>query len=220
MKIRALYFILATILFACGSKTEENSAVTNTPSAAPIDTTATETTSAQDTPDSLYLIIPGESIGQVQIGATAERVNSILNKPDSGDAAMGKALFFWLSKSANTPNHMVAVYFARNMGVGNENLLTRQVLVTSPRFTTSDGISTGSTMAEIRQQYTPLKPLGYYPGKQQERVYIYDAAEQGIAFEITEADSTCTAIAVHKKGESISSTYLPIHQNVTWLNQQ
>ncbi|MCC9136485.1 hypothetical protein ACFSKU_06500 [Pontibacter silvestris] len=220
MNIRNLYIALAALLSACGSETAENKAITSTSSTAPTDTTTLETTPAKDTTDSLYMIVPGESIGQVEIGSTAEQVSNILSKADSGDAAMGKAVSFWLSNSPDTPKHMVAVYSSRSMGTGNINLRTRQVLVTSPRFTTPDGISTGSTMGEIRQQYNHLKPVGYYPDKQQKRVYIYDDAAQGITFEITETDSTCAAIAVHEKGESMANGYLPIHLNVTWLNQQ
>ncbi len=169
-------------------------------------------------PDSSYLIVPGERIGQIRLGETAELVNSKLGQPDSGDAAMGKALNFWINPDEKKVRQYVAVYFVRHLEKGQEALRTEQVQVTSPAFKTSGSIGTGSNIADIRQKYK-LTPLAYYTNTKQQQVYIYDDVARGIAFEVTLPDSTCTAVTIHRKDENVVDTYLPLHPDMIRLKK-
>ncbi len=150
---------------------------------------------------------------------TAEELNQALGKPDSGDAAMGKALSFWVSRKSN-PREYVAVYTVNNFDGTGSPAKVQQVQVTSPAFQTSEGISTGVALARIREAFSPLQPLAYYTNDQKQQVYIYDNQAQGIAFEVTVPDSTCTAITVHQKGEDVTQSYLPVHPDLTRLGKR
>ncbi|OKL41216.1 hypothetical protein A3841_15480 [Pontibacter flavimaris] len=156
-------------------------------------------------------------MGHIKLGMAANAVHAILGKQDSGDAAMGKALSFWLSKQEGEPQHYVAVYTVADFGGTDETPRVRQVQVTSPQFQTTDSIGTGKPLPEIRQKYGNLKPLAYFQNEQQQQVYIFDARQQGIAFEVTLPDSLCSAITIHPKGENVTKTYLPLHPDMTRL---
>lgn len=219
--MRYLFYTLFIVLLqSCSdkdSKRPENQlpeqAATNTPIP---DTTSTppQPIVEKATPDSTFLIIPGLRIGQVSLGQTAEQVSNKLGKPDSGDAAMGKALSYWFGK--NRKSHVVAVYFSRSYTDGPEdNLLVQQVRVNSPTFKTPENISAGSSIATIRRHYT-IAPIAYYQAGQQ-RIYIFDDASKGIAFETAVPDSSCIAVTVHKAGEDVTNSYLPMHPDMTRL---
>lgn len=212
-----LYFILTVTLFSCQSPTQENASI---PDATPTnrDSVKTQAKSPPPAPDTLYQIIPGQRIGQITVGETTQQVNLRLGQPDSGDAAMGKALAFWLSNAAGEPRHYLAVYFTRSEG-DSPQMLTRQIHVTSPRFSTKNKLHTGSSLKSIRSAFPSVQPIAYYTNDSQKQVYIFDARAEGIAFEIVTADSTCTAITVHEKGEDVTNTYLPLHPDITLLEK-
>ncbi|RAU81463.1 hypothetical protein [Pontibacter arcticus] len=200
-----LTFILALLLVACETKTE--TAAVQQPESPQADTTQAVTAPA---PDSSFMIVPGVSMGQIRVGDTSEKVTATLGKPDSGDAAMGKALSVWVSKKQNAePQHTVSVFFSRNGTEMPANLFARQIRINSPVFKTPEAIQTGSSLAAIRQHYR-VAPFAYYLNKQQQRVYIFDDQAQGIAFEITTPDSTCTAITIHDKTKDITNSYIPL----------
>lgn len=218
---QSLYFILALSLLACQPRNDSRQSQTDT---SPIVTDSVAVTGAAATepakpatPDSAYLIVPGQSIGQVKLQMPAAAVTNILGKSDSGDAAMGKALSFWVSKPGNGRREYVAVYTVNNFDGSGTPPQVQQVQVTSPQFKTAQGISTGQALPQIRGQFTTLKPLAYYLNEKNQQVYIYDDQAQGIAFEITVADSLCTAITIHQKGTDVTDTYLPVHPDLTRL---
>ncbi len=220
-----LYFILALALLSCESRKQADQP--QEPIATTKETNDTATipapskpapTAVKPKPDSTYLIVPGKSIGQISLDETAEKVHSKLGQPDSGDAAMGKALSFWINPDERKVRQYVAVYFVRNTKGTSEAMLAEQIQVSSPAFKTKGGLSTGSKLSNIRKEFK-LQPKGYYTNERQKQVYVYDDPEQGITFEVTTPDSTCTAIAIHKKGETISKTYLPIHPETVWLEE-
>ncbi|AKD02456.1 hypothetical protein PKOR_04140 [Pontibacter korlensis] len=205
------------MLLACQNQSSNNQLE---PSSVPIpDTVVTAPPPKPNTPDSAYLIVPGKSIGHIRLGMSAETVTKRLGKPDSGDAAMGKALSFWIAKQPQEPRHYVAVYTVTDFDGRSEKPKVQQVQVTSPRFRTRNGIGTGMLLSEIRKQFNNLQPLAHYLNKQKQEVYIYDDQEQGIAFEVTVLDSLCTAITIHRKGENMTDVYLPLYPDITWLNQ-
>lgn len=207
-----LFLMLILTLFACQpkdkSKQEANSAT-------PATDTAEVAMSAPTTPDSAYLIVPGESIGRIRLGMFAPKLRDIMGQADSGDAAMGKSLQFWISKEGRQPRQYVAVYTVTNFDGTGSPPMVQQVQVTSPHFRTSSGLGSGSTLAEIRKEFSQMEPLAYYTNQKQQQVYIFDEQAQGIAFEITMPDSICTAVTVHAKGTDVTGTYLPVHPNMT-----
>ncbi|GHA67945.1 hypothetical protein GCM10007389_21620 [Pontibacter akesuensis] len=185
---------------------------------------ATDTTAAVQTPepqslDSTYLIIPGEGIGKVNVGMPGEELTAALGDPDSTDAAMGKALLYWLSEDTAQPRHFLAIYTESDFGSDHPQPIVKQLQVTSPQFKTPDNISTGTSLSEIREHYPHLEPLAYYQNGAQQQVYIFDAQPEGIAFEVTLPDSILTAITVHEKGKDVSGNYLPLHPGMTLLKQ-
>jgi len=167
--------------------------------------------------DSALMIVPGQRIGQISLGQTAEVINNKLGKADSGDAAMGKAMAFWYSKGQHKKNYL-AVYFFRNFDGGPEDLLARQIRINSPSFKTTDNISPGSNITRIRRNYS-LKPIAYYINPKQQRIYIFDDVAKGMAFEVSTPDSICVAIAIHQKGEAITNSYLPVHPDLVYIEK-
>ena len=215
---RSILFLLFVILISChnqNDKPRQTQSVKQPASATPDTASINAPEQEPQTPDSAFLIIPGEKVGQIALGMSAEKVNSLLGKPDSGDAAMGKSLSFWISKSNHRPPQYVAIYTTISNDASSQHLV-RQVQVTSPRFQTTDSIHTGDMIEKIRASYT-LTPVAYFTNKYRERVFIFDDEEKGIAFEVTAPDSMCTAITVHRAGEKIKQTYLPVRPDMVRL---
>lgn len=211
MKRIPYFIILSSLCFAsCQSKE-------NTEEAA-VGTAAIEQAPAPQPVDSAFLIIPGERIGKVNVGMLSEELAAVLPEPDSTDAAMGKALLYWLSKESGQQDYL-AVYTEADFGSDNPKPTVKQIQVTSPAFQTPDNIHTGTPLSEIREKYTNLKPLAYYQNEAQQQVYIFDDQAAGIAFEVALPDSTCTAITVHQKGKDMTNAYLPLHPGMTKLKQ-
>ncbi len=212
-----LSIIFLLVLLSCQSQEANNQAA---PDPAAQDTIAIAQAPQPAPLDSAYLIVPGKSIGQIQLNMPARQVNLILGKADSGDAAMGKALSFWLSKQATgQPQHYVAVYTVTDFGGKKDLPKVQQVQVTSPQFQTAKGIGTGKPLSAIRKHFSNIRPIAYYQNALQQQVYIYDDQEQGIAFEVALPDSLCTAVTIHPKGENMADIYLPLHPDITRLEQ-
>ncbi|MBO9633784.1 MAG: hypothetical protein J7578_11765 [Chitinophagaceae bacterium] len=157
------------------------------------------------TPSSGQLIKPGYSIGHLVIGSSTDSAIAILGSPDSSDAAMGSALMAWYSKDAN--QYRTAIFAGRNMG-NDEVSRIKRIMVSSPWFTTADGIATGSSLEAIEKKYS-LKPVDDATAKSK-GLMVFDDTEKGIAFDIDTASKICKAISVHKPGEGASS-YINMH---------
>ncbi|GAB3822843.1 hypothetical protein [Pontibacter rugosus] len=217
MKIKPYLLLLSILCFAsCQNQENRNQAE--------VEQAAGDTTAAAQTPepqplDSAYLIIPGKRIGQVEVGMAGSALSATLGKPDSTDAAMGKALLYWTNQKTDQPQHYLVVYTEADFGSDKPTPTVKQIQVNSPQFQTPEGISTGKPLSEIRQKYSQLEPLAYYQNDAKQRVYLYDSQPEGITFEVALPDSLCTAITVHEKGKAITNTYLPVHPATTWLNQ-
>ncbi|WP_299826156.1 hypothetical protein [uncultured Pontibacter sp.] len=143
----------------------------------------------------------------------SQELSAVLGKPDSTDAAMGKALLYWVSQSQ--PLHYLVVYTEADFGSDEPVPTVKQLQVTSPQFQTTGKISTGAPLPKIREAYSNLKPIAYYQNDARQRVYVFDEQQQGITFEVTLPDSICTAITIHEKGKMIKGTYLPVHPDMT-----
>ena len=157
-------------------------------------------------PDTSNLIIPGQSIGQTHLGSNGAFYLKKLAKPDAVDAGMSQTRQVWVSKKGQRTDTL----FIHTVSNGALNVQPIQgvtidsIRVTSPWFHTSSGLSSGSTLAQIRHQFPNVRPL---EGNQ----HLYDDAKQGIAFEFARnatAQSPCIAIMVHPPG------------NLHWADQE
>ncbi len=185
------------------------------------DSTQTESAAAA-AQDTAYQIIPGQRIGQVTLGDSPEKAFAALGPSDAGDAAMGKSISTWYSKENAAQKHQLNIYSVRERtGLPDETVRVHQVRITSPQFTLAENhLKTGSTLAQIRNHFPQVTPIAYYTPQGQQRAYVYDAAEQGIAFEITGPDSVCVGITIHVTGSGATERYLPVHEGLVQLNQK
>jgi hypothetical protein len=145
-----------------------------------------------------YDIMPGRRIGKVEVGMSRQAVHSLLGQPTGvyRMRAKGYKGEYWISSSDNTLRVIYDV-------AGN----VYQVSVTSRRFTTPEGITTESSLAEIKSHYRNLKVLRFTARAD---VDYYDAVRQGIAFEFTQRFDAHApqamkpyAILIHRQGGSV-----------------
>lgn len=210
--------LLCTALFACNqSAKKENTAdkaadtgrveqpilddsIAKTP--ASTDSTKTETVAADK------LIIPGRSIGNMQMSGDVANVSELLGRPDSADAAMGSSLMVWFTQNHKPTGYRVSIFAHRKMGTKDEIISRIQkILVTSPQFKTAEGYGVGTSFEEIKKSYD-LKPTDTYKDKNG-KVQIYTDLDKGISFEIGSANK-CVGVVVHKPHDT-AAAYLNMH---------
>jgi len=190
-------------------KTENNQTVT--PSDSIFEPAASQQTAFQ--------IIPGQRIGQVAVGENPEKVFEALGEADAGDAAMGKALSTWYSQDSGQRRELNVYTVTKKTGTPQQTVGVEQVRITSPAYTVAEtDISVGSTLPQIRKHFPQARPIAYVEQEQQ-KIIVYDAPAQGIAFEIAGPDSSCVGITVHPTGSGAADAYLPIHPNLVRLKQ-
>jgi hypothetical protein len=157
-----------------------------------------------------HLIVPGERIGALKLGARTADVDSPLGEPDFSDAATGKASETWFvgvkRGDKGRPFHRpdeIALFCHRDTE-GHHYLIT-EIAVTSPRFATADGIAPGSALAAIRSKFPQIKQLeadpnaDYWPPFGEIEFYL--DTKQGIGFAIRKSDGVCVQILVAPSGE-------------------
>jgi len=208
--------LLCGILFACNQSPKNNSTAGQSadtgkvqqpllndsvaPSPASTDTGKIKTTTTQ-------LIVPGRSIGNIQLGEDVANVSATLGRPDSSDAGMGSSLMVWFARH-NPKGYRISVFAHRNMGAKDEIISRIQkILITSPGFKTADGMGVGSPETDIKKSYD-LKPTSDYKNKDG-KVQVYTDLDKGISFEI-DASNKCVGIVVHKPHDT-AVAYLNMH---------
>jgi hypothetical protein len=120
-------------------------------------------------------ITPGRKIGRIEIGMTRQIVHGKLGRPSGTYKLLGRGYKgdYWHSQdNENT----LRVFYDRNDRV-------YQISATSPGFNTSEGISTRSSLAEVKRQYPNLKVLRV--AARGDIDYYYDS-RKGVAFVFTE----------------------------------
>lgn len=150
------------------------------------------------------LLVPGEAAGLIKIGADAMEVFELLGKADSSDAAMQKMVAFWYDEQG-AERYSTSIYTVRDTGA-TPKARVQQIRVTSPTFKTATGIGISSTLANIQKEFKLRKIQSFSTQNNQLDVWDSDA---GIAFEMSSRDA-CTEIIIHRKGEPLSGTYLPL----------
>lgn len=122
-----------------------------------------------------YDVVPGQRIGSIELGMSRQTVHEKLGKP-SGTYSLqghGNRGDYW--SSSDNSNTLRVFYDAAGR--------VYQISVTSPRFTTSEGLNSRSSLAEIRRSYGNLKVLRV--SARGDIDYYYDS-RKGIAFELTD----------------------------------
>ena len=129
------------------------------------------------------LIVPGKSIGPFRLGSNDDFADF---GEGGGDQTQGrKAYFYWPPESK--PRSPIAPYFAYYIVRDDDgHWPTTTIRVTSHRYITARGISTHSTLAEIKRAYPHLKRGGENTTKEGLNTADYTDDALGIAFDITE----------------------------------
>ena len=147
------------------------------------------------------LIIPGQSIGQTHLGSNGYLYLSKLPKSDAVDVGMSQSRQVWVAKKEGKRFDTLFIHTVSN-GARNvqpiDGITIDNLRVTSPWFHTHDGISTRSTLAQIRHRFPNVRPV--YVNQT-----LYDDAKLGIAFEFAQsatAEAPCIAIMVHPPGDT------------------
>ena len=157
---------------------------------------------AGETSDSL--IVPGKRIGQTHLGNDGAETLKHLPKPSGVDRGMSKTRQVWKSKPGG-PFETLFIYTINNGALDvqpADGVTVELIRVTAKYFRTENGISTGSTLEQVRRAFPDAAPVDGAPT-------IYDDVKQGIAFEFPKeptAGSLCIAIMVHPPGESNFAT--------------
>ncbi len=167
-------------------------------------TPAESTAITSGTIDSSFVLLPGIAAGKIKINEDSEEVIKVLGRPDSSDAAMQKMVAFWFDKS-DAVRYSTAIYAVRDTG-DMPKARVRQIRITSPKFKTESGIGVTSTLNEVKKAYKVNKIPSLHTENYE--YYIWDSMD-GIAFEVG-TDSICTGIIIHKKGEALKATNLPL----------
>jgi hypothetical protein len=149
---------------------------------------------------SAYLIRAGRSIGRIHVGVKGDFDLKRFPKPDAEDYYTSHSIKVWILKKSERTTDTLFVKTVSNSALGVEpsNGVSVQVIrVTSPRYHTLNGLSTGSTLARVRREFPNVVAV-------HDNRNIYDDNKQGIAFEFADsssADSPCIAVMVHPRGE-------------------
>lgn len=150
-------------------------------------------------PDSL--VEPGKSAGPFVLGADAAPQMARLGRPDSGDAAMGKAMAIWKANG-----HLSALYTERNMGV-DDTARIKMFRTTDPGYRTSGNAGTGTALADLARSFNLQQTAWYRSGEDTVRMLT---APEGITFEVNQK-MFCTGLILHAPGADPSASYLPFH---------
>jgi hypothetical protein len=160
----------------------------------------------RDDIEAKLLIVPGKSIGRYYLGQDMAQVDSLKGKPDTGDAAMGKAWSIWYGKKSTIgKRNEIAIY----SGYADSTMKTKavkQIRVISSRFETADGLNNGNILSNFQEKYTDFKHVGSYVDAQLgDTILVYDSQAKGIAVEFLRDISR--AITVHAKGQALDESY-------------
>jgi hypothetical protein len=148
------------------------------------------------------LIIPGQRIGQTHLSSNGGADLKKLPQPAAFDAAMQKTQSVWVAKTSGQQKDTLYISTLANAAANVPSIhdfTITHIEVTSAQFHTPNGISTGSTRAQILRQFPNARPDSYNNGKT-----LSDEAS-GIAFEFanSDADAPCISIAVASPGDNV-----------------
>ena len=150
-------------------------------------------------------IIPGERLGTIILNENATSVLDSLGKPDSADAAMGKAVSTWHEDSDN----LLSIYTTTQMGIEDFSRI-KAIRTLSSAFKTDQDLGVNSTVSEIEKHFR-LNKIGLFPFDK--KSYALYSTEEGIGFEIGE-DQKCHGVVLTEKGTSPDQLYLTFYPDL------
>ena len=145
-----------------------------------------------------HAIEPGNRIGKIRLGMTRKAVHAKLGQPDGiYRLAIGVTGDYWSSSRGGDSLHIS--YSAGKVF---------QIEATSNSFSTPEGLTTQSSLDEVRKFYGNLRRTSYFRDNTNGTVVnYYEATGRGITFTFVNLDSTTTpdnfklyAIIVHAPG--------------------
>ncbi len=199
--------LFALLLFSCNRSKETDKVV--------VRDSITEKKAPIPEIPSGYLIEPGVRIGHIELNSDAEKLDSLLGKPDFSDAAMGKAWVSWYGKNTDGGKQQELNVYTTYENNELMKKVVRLVRVTSSQFQTSHGLRTGDSFEKIQKAFPDIVHLGDYNASTPEPVLMYDEVQSGIAFEFQ--NDTCIAITIHPKGRKVTDDYITLHPDMKLL---
>lgn len=200
MRVNYLLIIAGGILFSCHSDSSKSVKLYQ------------DTTNVNDIEEKL-LIVPGKSIGRYFLGQNMVQVDSLKGKPDTGDAAMGKAWAIWYGKkSTGGKRNEIAIYsgYADSTMSGKA---VKQIRVISSKFETVEGLNNGTLLSDFTAKYPDFTHIAsYLDTKLGDTIKVFDSKTKGIAVEFLRDISR--AITIHKTGEQVNESYYTL--NADW----
>jgi len=126
-------------------------------------------------------IEPGNRIGKIRLGMTRQTVHRTLGPPQGVfRLAGGVAGDYW---QANETGDALQISYRAGK--------VFQIEVTSNRFSTPEGLTTESSLREVRKAYGPLRKTAYFRDNTGgTAINYYEAAGRGITFMFVNRDST------------------------------
>ena len=221
MKTIILAIILVFLNIACQNTANNTSADINKQTDSAItsagDQPKKDSASKDENGYSNNLIIPGKQIGKTEIGDDPETLIKNLGKPDSSDAAMGKAWLFWNGKRDEHNNKtLLAIYTTYKDNTMKEKIV-KLIYSTSSFFKTNTGLGVYSDLEEIKKQFPGLQQVAQFKERNSDRmIHIYTDKNQGIAFETAEArdQQICIAVTVYMPDKNLLDLYIPLHSEI------
>ena len=144
-----------------------------------------------------FLIVPGKSIGQTVLGPNGAAELKRLPAPAAEDNGMMQTHLVWVSRTPGDRNtlylHGISNSVYDNVNPAN-GMTINEIRITSRQFHTRSGISTASTLAEVRRRFPAIRPVCGTPG-------LFEDTPHGIAFEFAQPvtpESRCIGISVVK----------------------
>lgn len=154
------------------------------------------TASVSATPTDNFLIVPGHRIGQTALGPNGAAELKHLPKPSAEDDGMMQRRLVWVSHTSGHADTLF-IHTTANGAYGNvkpvDGVTIDTIRITSRQFHTRNGISTASTLAQIRRRFRTARVDKFNSG-------TYVDARQGISFELARpvsSASRCIGISIY-----------------------
>jgi len=159
--------------------------------------------------DERFLVVPGRSVGEISLGEDMVKVGVKLGRPDAGDAAMGKAWGIWYGQDSTSGQRSELAIYSSYRDTSMRIKDVKQIRVTSPKFKTQDGYTTGQTETDTKIKFPGIERISAYLNGQKDTVTVYDAKQDGIGFEFLKGRSI--SLTVHPVNQPLNGTYLTLH---------
>jgi hypothetical protein len=213
-----LVLLCIIITAACNQPGEEHSNATTLPGTSiKKDTPAPGT--APKTKNS-FIINPGKSIGELELGTDASLLAQQLGQPDLSDAAMGKAWTTWYGKKRDEHNNLPELNVFTTYRDTSMKEKTVQLIRTSSSDFSANGVKVYDALTRIKTAFPRLQRRGEFVNNaSHQNMSIYDAKEDGIAFEVVSVGDheTCAAIIVHPRNKNVMDHYLGFLLAKDWV---